>query len=329
MSNIKLKTNIVISCWNALSHTKITLERLFETVRHDYILTIVNNNSMDGTKEYLEGIKKPKNCIKIIIINNKDNLGAGKAINQGHEISIKYDTEYTCLCNNDLYFQDNWLSKLEKEMDNDLDLGILGTLRPAVEVKHHLFSENTKQVVDSTPKDLSITEELKYFQGEDDFDEAVKKIINKNGGGIDYLRCPPNAVITCCALVRTNVTDAIKILSDPQFKIYGSEDLDLSWRLEKAGYKCAILKDTYVHHFRHRSITNSKLDREKFLLENNVKFLNKWKKEIYDFLDFELSKGIDIHKELSEDGSPEYLFLRMINSKTKFMIEYQNNNKNI
>jgi len=324
MNNLKSKTNIVVSCWNALEHTKITLERLFETVHHEYVLTVVNNNSTDGTKEYLEKIQKPKECEKIVIINNQENLGAGEAINQGHAISVKFKIKYTCLCNNDLYFKDNWLLDMENEMEKDSNLGILGTLRPAVEVRHHLSSENTKVVVDSTPKNLSIAEELRYFQGEDDFDNSIKKVIEINGGGIDYLRCPPNAVITCCAIVRTDVSDKIGFLSDPQFKIYGSEDLDLSWRLSKHNYKCAILKSVYVHHFRHRSINKSNLDREKYLLENNIKFLNKWKKEIYEFLDLEKKGGIDIYKELGENGNPEYLFLKMINSKTQFVIEYNN-----
>lgn len=327
MKEYKTKTNIVISCWNAIDHTEVTVNRLFDTVHHHFFLTIINNGSKDGTKEFLDNLEISDFCEKITIIHNEDNQGAGGAINQGHEISKKYGIKYTCLCNNDLYFQDNWLEPLEEKMESDDSIGILGTLRPATEVIHHTFDKPTKEIVDSTPKEYSIDEELNFFQNGFSFDETCKKIIDKNGGGVDVLRCPPNAVITCCAIVRSNVTDKIDLLSDPQFEIYGSEDIDLSWRLQGAGYKCCILKDVYVHHFRHRSITSSNLDREKFLLENNTKFFNKWESVIYDFLDKERGTGVDINMKMGASGGPEYLFLRMINDKINFISKYEDGNK--
>lgn len=296
---------------------------MFETVHHNYFLTIIINNSLDGTKEYLDNLNIPSFCEKVTIIHNSNNLGAGAAINQGHKVSDKFNIKYTCLCNNDLYFQDIWLKSLESCMESDNLIGILGTLRPATEVTHHTLNKSTKEVVDSISLDLSITKELEVFQGRFDFEETCKKIIIKNGGGIETLRCPPNAVITCCALVRTNVTDRIDLLSDPQFEIYGSEDLDLSWRLQEAGYKCVILKDVYTHHFRHQSITDSNLDRDKILLKNNIKFFNKWDNKILLFLNKERQNGVDIDKQMSSLGDAEYLFLRMINDKVDFMLKYE------
>lgn len=318
----KSKSNIVVSCWNAIKHTQVTLERLFQTVHHPYFLTIVDNASIDGTSEYLQQLQVPTHCEQFIVLNNKENKGAGGAINQGQEISIKHNLTYTCLCNNDLFFQDNWLQFLEECMDTNNDLGILGTLRPAVDTIHHTRSESAKFIVDHTPKGHSILEELEYFQDGYTFDRACEVIIKKNNGGIEILRCPPNAVVTCCAIIRNSVSEKIGLFSDPQFEIYGSEDIDLSWRLYKVGFECAILKDVYVHHFRHRSITASNLDREKYLLENNIKFFNKWKEDIFSFLDNEKQKGINIISNLTTENNHEYFFLRRIDEKVKFMLEY-------
>jgi GT2 family glycosyltransferase len=321
-----IKTNIVISCWNALPHTKKTISSLFKKTNCPFYLTIVNNASTDGTIQYLKKLKKKGKCKKIFIITNKKNKGAGEAINQGQAMSEKLKVKYTCLCNNDLYFSSKWLEKLENALDLNTNIGILGVLRPAIDVLHHTKIESTKLVVDSTKEGLSINKELSFFQDGFSFEEVAKRIVKVNGGGIEILRCPPNAVITCCALVRNSVSNIIGRFSDKQFKIYGSEDIDLSWRLSKAGYKCAILKDVYVHHFRHRSIKASNLDREKCLLENNLKFIQKWKKEIFAFLKEEEKKGVDIKKMMDEQGSSEYFFLRLMNKKTNFMLEYQNEN---
>jgi len=316
------KTNIVISCWNALDHTKVTVHSLFATVHHPYLLTIVDNGSIDGTGEYLQNLKLPDYCEKFTIISNQENKGAGAAINQGQEISKSYGIKYTCLCNNDLLFSDGWLQSLEDRMEADNNLGILGTLRPAVDTRHHIRNESAKYTVDNTPENYSIQQELNYFQGDYDFEETSKMIVLKNGGGIDILRCPPNAVVTCCALIRNSTSKKIGLFSDPQFKIYGSEDIDLSWRLEKSGFRCAILKEVYVHHFRHRSITDSKLDREKYLLENNIKFFNKWRNEIFSFLNDERKRGVDVLSNMSTEENPEYFFLRRIGEKVGLVAEY-------
>jgi len=316
------KTNIVISCWNAIEHTKITIESLFNTIHHPFLLTIIDNGSRDGTDAYLRNLILPRFCEKLTIISNQENKGAGEAINQGQEISKSYSIEYTCLCNNDLLFSDNWLKSLEDVMDINTRLGILGTLRPAVDTSHHIRAESAKFVVDNTPKGYSIQQELKHFQGEYSFEETSRMLVHKNGGGIQILRCPPNAVVTCCALVRNSVSEKIGPFSDPQFKIYGSDDIDLSWRLEKAGFVCAVLKDVYVHHFRHRSITDSNLDREKFLLENNIIFFNKWRKEIFSFLDNEQKKGVDIFANMNTEENSEYFFLRKIGEKVNLMSKY-------
>ena len=267
----KSKTNIVMTCWNALDHTRLTLQSMSETVRHPYFLTIIDNGSHDGTGEFLRNYTPPSWCEKLILITNEVNRGIINANNQGQVVSNQHGLEYTCICNNDLYFQDNWLSILEKHMRSDSGIGIIGTLRPAIDVTHHIRSESSKMVVDGTPSGYSIAEELEYFQGGYTFTETSEMLITKNGGGLSILRCPPNAVVTCCALVRNSVSEKVGLFSDTRFEMYGSEDIDFSWRLQKAGYICVVAKDVYVHHFRHRSITASNLDRDKYLRENNIK----------------------------------------------------------
>ena len=304
----KSKTNIVVVCWNALEYTKITLDSLFATVHHPYFLTIIDNGSSDGSSDYLKNLQISNLCEKYTLIINGVNNGYGGAINQGYKISEEYDMNYTCICNNDLFFQNNWLFLLEKCMNGNVSMGILGTLRlwPAANVLYH----------------TQLEQELKDFQDRHIFKQVCQKMIEENGGGVEYLRCPPDAIVTYCALVRNSAVLKIGFLSDPQFEMYGSEDLDLSWKLQKIGYKCAVLKDAYIHHFRHRSITASNLDRDKYLLQNNIKFYQKWGKDIFAFLDSERERGVNIWKNLTSEENHEYWFLRRIQEKINFTSEY-------
>ncbi|MDP1625049.1 MAG: glycosyltransferase [bacterium] len=319
------KTNIIVTCWNALEYTKITLSCLFDTVHHAFFLTIVDNGSIDGTHEYLKTLKVPSNCKKYTLITNVRNLGAGTAINQGQKVSQELGVKYSCLCNNDLFFQDAWLELLEFEMDKDETLGILGTLRPAVWAKHHTSNQLSKTVVDDTPQEFSIKQELERFQDGHSFEETGKMMVKINGGGVKYLRCPPDAVVTCCALIRNTVSGKIGYFSDSIFKIYGSEDIDLSWRLHAVGYKCAILMDVYVHHFRHKSTKASNLNRDKYLSENNFRLYNKWKQTIFDFLTSEENRGVKLEDKFSSEEDGEYFFFRKIQEKINFLAEYNKN----
>jgi GT2 family glycosyltransferase len=318
----KSKTNIVVVCWNAFDYTKATLDSLFASVHHPYFLTIVDNGSRDETLEYLRNLQVPDICEKFTLITNSVNNGYGGAINQGYDVSREHGLNYTCVCNNDLFFQDNWLLSMEQCIEKIDSIGILGTLRPAVNVVHHTQKKSAKSVVDDTPKEYSLQQELEVFQDGYSFEDTAQKIVKINGGGLEYLRCPPNAVVTCCALVRNSALSKLGHLADPQFEIYGSEDLDLSWSLQKIGYACAVLKDVYVHHFRHKSINASNLDRNKYLKENNNKFYSKWKQDVFSFLDREKAQDVDIDGSFSSEENTEYFFLRRINEKVNFLDEY-------
>ncbi len=304
----KSRTNIVVVCWNALEYTKITLSSLFSTVHHHYLLTIVDNGSSDETGRYLKDLRVPDLCEKYVLITNSVNRGYGGAINQGYQVSQEYGLDYTCICNNDLFFQDNWLFLLEEYMDSDTSFGILGTLRPTADF-NLLYRTQLEQ-------DLIVSQDRYIFQ------HICQKMMEINNRSIEYLRCPPDAIVTYCALVRNSAVSKIGFLADPQFGIYGSEDLDLSWELERKGYKCVVLNRVYVHHFRHRSVTTSGLDRDKYLLQNNLRFYQKWKRAIFVFLDSERKSGVNIQKNFSSEENREYWFLRRIQEKIDFIPEY-------
>lgn len=318
-SAVEVKTNIVVISWNALDFTRIALQRIIETVKHPYALTVVDNGSLSETRSYLGKLSTPKNCVSFNKIMNNSNVGPGAAYSQGYEVSRKLGARYTALCNNDLYFQDSWLERLESVMDSDCTIGILGTLQPTSGVIHPYFdSMDAKQVIKNTPQGLSPKHEFEYFFQGIDFGKASKDIVDVNGGGLRYLKSPPDAVPTSCAIVRNRCIEEVGFIADPRYEIYGSEDIDLSWELGKLGYKCAISNDIYTHHFRHKSVSDNNLDVDKCLLENNKKFVKKWFSTIDRLLNDCDDRGINGSSLMSDENDTTFLKLRRINDKVGF-----------
>ncbi len=313
-------TNIVVSCWNALEYSKVTINRLFDTVKADYYLTIVDNASSDGTSEFLNNLEIPDNCKKLVRITNKENLGNVGAVNQGYEASKELGARFTCLCNNDLYFQSGWFERLENCMLKDQSIGMVGPLRPCIDVQHY-NGQPTSVMQRMTPPGSDWSEELLFFMGRPftEFDVSAEKIVHANEGGLRVLNVPPDALSSCCVFVKNEAADRLGWMADPQFSPYGSDDIDLTWSIAKLGYKCVMLQDIYVHHFRSKSIQANGVNQDKLLYDNNQKFYAKWGDTIQAFLLTEEAKGVDIKECLSEERNNGYWFLFRLNCKVGFL----------
>lgn len=314
---MKPLTNVVMTSWNAVEYTKNAIDRLFATVPEPYYLTIVDNGSDEATIAYIRQLKPKGSCVDIVKIFNTDNMGPGYAINQGYRASGELDVDYTCLVNNDVYFQSNWLAVLEEKMNIDSSLGAVAAMRPSVDVKHHIMRDvNAKDVADAVDEDSSIQDQLTYFFGED-VDQGFSDIIRVNGGGVEEVSFP-DAIVTCCALMRNSAADEIGFMADPMYEVYGSEDIDYTWELNKRGYRAVVAKDVYTHHFRHRSSNDNKLDRDKCLRINNQKLFDKWSAEILDVTRSYLSRGFALADLYENETNREFWFLRRVNDIVGF-----------
>lgn len=279
-SEKKARVNILVTCWNGFEYSKLTIERIIQTTKIPYYLTIVDNFSIDGTREYLEGLRvNNKYCKNMTVILNNKNIGAGSAHNQGWHLSNFFNAEFTCFCDNDVYFWDGWIDSMLGKMDADESIGAISPLRISKNTKHYVGNDS-KTYFETTPTGLTPNQELEYFFNSNKIEYGVKRLININGGGLKEFSQIPASMPAHCLLVRGKVLNSIGFAADPIYKKYGSDDIDLCWEVLQKGYKIAVDKDTYVHHFRHKSVISGKLDREKILRDNNMLFANKWQLEI-------------------------------------------------
>lgn len=116
-----MKLLICLITYNRLEYTKRTLESLKKTIDVPYYLIISDNNSTDGSLEWLK-------TQGIHLIQNDENMYPGYACNRGWANGILNYPEATHLmrCDNDMEFAKNWASKAEEYFRAMPPLGQLG-----------------------------------------------------------------------------------------------------------------------------------------------------------------------------------------------------------
>ncbi len=101
--------NICMVTYNRLEYTRQSIDSIKKYTSYPFVLTVIDNNSSDGTKEYLENLKKVGTIKNLEILD--ENIGVAKAANIGwlKEPEARY---YLKLDNDILVQKHNWLSDM-------------------------------------------------------------------------------------------------------------------------------------------------------------------------------------------------------------------------
>lgn len=128
-----MKLLIVLVTYQRLSYTKRTLRALWGTIEVPYYLVCVDNNSSDGTQEYLKSLKSRGRVDKVIL--NPDNYYPGKACNIGWGEGLKEYPEATHLMrlDNDMHLEKGWDYAAQEYFEAMPSLGQLGIEHEAIE----------------------------------------------------------------------------------------------------------------------------------------------------------------------------------------------------
>lgn len=128
-----MKLLVVLITHERLEYTKRTLREFWKTAALPYYLVIVDNNSTDGTREYLQTLPGRYRADKIIL--NDDNYYPGKACNIGWEEGLKDfpDATHLMRLDNDMHFEQGWQSMAESYFKAIPELGQLGLDHEAIE----------------------------------------------------------------------------------------------------------------------------------------------------------------------------------------------------
>ena len=116
-----MKVSVVTPNYNGLKFLNSYFETLLIQSRFIEEIIIIDNDSTDGSIEFIEEFINSANYpIDIVLIKNEDNLGFAPAVNQGIR---EAKCEYIYSVNNDVELEWNALEEIIKAMDESIDLG--------------------------------------------------------------------------------------------------------------------------------------------------------------------------------------------------------------
>jgi GT2 family glycosyltransferase len=236
--NSMTNLTIIIPNYNGKSY----LENCFNSLNfQNYIfdVIIVDNGSEDGSVKYIK-----ENHPQYTLIENKENLGFSKAVNQGVKAS---HTDYVFLLNNDAELDQNCVSNLLECMGDDDEI---------FAVSSKMIQYHNREKLDDAGDEYSILGWTKKT-GED---KPIQMYSKKR------------EIFSACAgaaLYRRDVFDKIGLF-DENFFAY-LEDVDISYRARIHGFKCVYCPEAVVYH--HTSGTSGSKYNEfkiKLAARNNV-----------------------------------------------------------
>lgn len=209
----KKTISIIIVTYNSLHDIKRCLSSIQACTNLPYEVFVIDNNSTDGTRDYLKGIKG------IHVIINDENIGFARACNQGIQAA---KGEYIVLLNPDTEVTTDWAWRMILHFRDGV--GAVGPVSNYVAgiQKYELYRKEDPGKADNN----GISDRFHEW--------------NKNQSVETKL------LVGFCMMVKSTVMDDIGMLDEDFF--LGIEDLEYSWRLRQKGYKLAVATDVFIFH---------------------------------------------------------------------------------
>ena len=231
-----MKLSIIIINYNVkffLEQCLLSVKTAIQGIESE--IFIVDNNSVDGSQQMLKDRFHDFN----IILNDK-NVGFAKANNQAIR---QASGEYILLLNPDTVVENDTFSKIIAFMDVHPEAGGLGV--KMVDGKGNFLPESKRSLPTPTIAFYKIFGLSKLFPHSKKFGKYHLSYLDKDQ--INEVEILAGAFM----FLRKSVLDKIGLL-DETFFMYG-EDIDLSYRIIKAGYKNYYFPETRIIHYKGES----------------------------------------------------------------------------
>ena len=116
---------LMMVTYNRLELTKQTLNNIITNTKYPYNFVIVDNNSTDGTQEYLKEFREACN-LNIVLILNDENKGIAVGRNQGLLEANKLNTVWYSTVDNDILLPEKWLTRCISLLKADKRFAMIG-----------------------------------------------------------------------------------------------------------------------------------------------------------------------------------------------------------
>jgi len=211
-----------------------------------FCLVVVDNNSVDGSADFL------RETPGVIPVLNRDNVGYGRAVNQGVAAS---DSKYICVLNTDLILNRDALIALWNHLELQPEVGLACPLicdPGTMQVQNFMFHESLIELYIDT---------IFRWKGRD-----LKRRVLNTSKPVDV-----EGVMGSFLFFRRNLAEGDKLF-DEAFNFY-YEDNDLAHRLKDRGVRCDVLPQQRIVHLGGQS--SSALSTNRVLTANRYRYLVK------------------------------------------------------
>ena len=253
-----MKLSIVIVNYNV----KYFLEQCLHTAikaasKLSSEIIVVDNDSVDGSCQMVEE-KFPE----VILIANKENVGFSKANNQAIRIT---KSEYILLLNPDTVVEEDCFLKIVAFMDKTPDAGGLGV--KMIDGKGRFLPESKRGLP---------TPEVAFWKmsGVSSLFPRSKRFGRYHLGYLNNDQIHEVEVLAgAFMLLRRKTLEKVGLLDEDYF-MYG-EDIDLSYRITKGGYKNYYFSETTIIHYKGESTKKGSINYVKVFYNAMIIFAGK------------------------------------------------------
>jgi GT2 family glycosyltransferase len=240
VKNRRSRVAVILLTYNTLSKLGGKFVRLaIESVlRQDYpnlTLIVVDNNSWDGTIDYVRMLLSHESHIDFHIVKLPRNYGYTGGNNRGAVYSISQGAELLFFMNDDVVLLDrNLISLLSSRLEEREDLG---AVQPLIINRDGSLNCGFKLGLSSIPR------------------------MSSNGEGVFY--------VSGAALLTRARTFLEAGMFDHDFFIY-HDDVDYAWRLRLMGYKVECVKSVRAYHVGSATLSAESPKFYYFMLRNAI-----------------------------------------------------------
>lgn len=210
---------IVIVTYNSAATIAPCIQSLHRTLRANDEVVIVDNASRDETASVV--LSQISSTPRFTLISNPVNCGYASAADQGAKAGCN---PYIVFLNPDTLVGDHWIERLQYH---------LGPHKTAAVGPVSNYVAGLQKAELYLPKEFCDCNDL------DSLNQKLRKKYHQQG-------LETKVLIGFCLMVKRKVYERIGGMDHNLF--LGNDDLDLSWRITKAGYRLAVAKDCAVFH---------------------------------------------------------------------------------
>lgn len=251
--------SIIILNKNGLSYLKKLFNNFSDKTNYsNYEIIVVDNNSSDGSIEFLKNLNLP-----IRIIENKTNVSFSKGNNDAVKIA---NGDYILLLNNDLVPTHGWLNEMMGTIIFGDNVGVVG----AKLIYPYLYGGNNTN-------SFSIQHFGDIF--EENIGEYVYKPYNNKKYQSHIFDCSMLNNTKCvsvtgaCLLTKKSIYNELEGFDENYW--YGYEDVDFNLKVHSKGYDVILASSALLFHYESATRNNSTCS------DNYEIFYNKWKDYLF------------------------------------------------